>query len=238
MKLSDAALLIAGGRGDLGRALHVALAPHCASVTLLDRVPGDDGGPVADLSNVDEVDRALDEVLAKQPINVLINTVGRIHSEPLVNLLSRGERRHDAEAWDMALGSNLDSVFLLGRSIADRWIKSRTKGVIINFSSVMAAGNMGQSAYSAAKAAIEALTVTWAKELGPMGIRTAALAPGFIETPSTRAAMSEQVMAKWMPLIPLRRLGSQEEAAHAVRFIIENDYFHGRTLALDGGLRI
>ena len=111
-------------------------------------------------------------------------------------------------------------------------------GVIINFGSIAAQGNAGQTAYAAAKAALEAMTVTWSKELGAFGIRVCAVAPGFIDTPSTHAALSTNLVDQWKRQVPLRRLGTPAEVAHAVRFILENDYYNGQVLHLDGGLRI
>jgi 3-oxoacyl-[acyl-carrier protein] reductase len=115
---------------------------------------------------------------------------------------------------------------------------ARKPGVLINFSSIAAQGNIGQSAYAAAKAALEALTVTWSKELGVFGIRVCAVAPGFIDTPSTREALSQAMVDQWTKQVPLRRLGTASEVTHAVRFILENDYYNGQVLHLDGGLRI
>ena len=117
-------------------------------------------------------------------------------------------------------------------------VKTRTRGVVINISSVSASGNAGQSAYSAAKAGVESLTVTWAKELGPWGIRVAGLAPGFTETPSTHNAIAENILEQIRKEVPIGRLGEPSEVAHAVQFLIENDYINGVTLKLDGGLRI
>jgi len=109
---------------------------------------------------------------------------------------------------------------------------------VLNFSSMAADGNAGQSAYSAAKAALESLTVTWSKELGPFGIRVNAVAPGFIDTPSTAKALTPAQIATWIKQVPAARMGTLAEIAHAVRFIIENDYYNGKVLRVDGGLRI
>jgi 3-oxoacyl-[acyl-carrier protein] reductase len=117
-------------------------------------------------------------------------------------------------------------------------LKRRTKGVVINLSSISANGNAGQSAYSAAKAGVNALTRTWAKELGGVGIRFVSIAPGFLDTPSTQTALSEAILTKLKQQIPLRRLGEVEHIYQAVRFIVENDYLNGTVLEVDGGLVI
>jgi 3-oxoacyl-[acyl-carrier protein] reductase len=117
-------------------------------------------------------------------------------------------------------------------------VQHRTKGVIVNVTSVSARGNAGQSAYSAAKAGLGALTMVWAKELNPMGIRVFAIAPGFIDTASTHGAMTEVNLASVVKKIPLRRLGSVGELVGAFFAVLENDYFNARTLELDGGVLV
>jgi 3-oxoacyl-[acyl-carrier protein] reductase len=116
-------------------------------------------------------------------------------------------------------------------------IETKSQGVIVNISSISRAGNIGQSNYSAAKAGVVSLTVTWAKELARYGIRVAAIAPGFIETEMTKS-IKPQVLKHIESSIPLARMGKPDEIAHAVQFILENDYFSGRVIEVDGGLRI
>jgi len=108
--------------------------------------------------------------------------------------------------------------------------------VIVNFSSIAASGNPGQSAYAAAKAGIEAMTTVWARELGPLGIRAVAIAPGFVATPSTDAAMNPDALADLKRRTPLLRLARPAEITSAVLFAIENDFLTGTTIAVDGGL--
>ena len=110
-------------------------------------------------------------------------------------------------------------------------------GVIINLTSFSRAGNMGQSNYAAAKAGVASLTVVWAKELARYGIRTGAIAPGFVHTEILNA-MPEQILQSVLAQVPLRRGGQPEEVAQAAAFIVENDYFSGRIIELDGGLRL
>ena len=117
-------------------------------------------------------------------------------------------------------------------------LAKRTKGVVVSVSSLAARGNAGQSAYAAAKAGVNALTMTWAKELGAMGLRFVSVAPGFIETPSTNAALSEATITKLKQQIPLRRLGDMVCVYQAVRYALENDYVNGTVLDVDGGLVI
>jgi 3-oxoacyl-[acyl-carrier protein] reductase len=110
-------------------------------------------------------------------------------------------------------------------------------GVIINISSISKAGNAGQTNYSAAKAGVAAMTVVWAKELARHGIRAATIAPGFTRT-ELLAGMPPEMLEKVTAPVPLRRLGLPEEVAHAAVFVAENDFFTGRAVELDGGLRL
>jgi 3-oxoacyl-[acyl-carrier protein] reductase len=170
--------------------------------------------------------------------DVLVNNAGVLYSAPLLRLTPSGLERHDAAEWDRVLAADLSSVFYMTSCVVERMVAARTRGVVVNVSSVSAAGNAGQSAYSAAKAGVNALTATWAKELGPLGIRVAAVAPGFTETESTRAALSEAVLKETVKRVPLRRLGTPEEIAEGVLCVIGNDFFSGKVFELDGGLVI
>ena len=109
--------------------------------------------------------------------------------------------------------------------------------MIVNISSISRAGNFGQTSYSAAKAGIDAMTVTWSKELAGYKIRVAAVAPGYTHTEMV-AAVSPAVLEKIVDQVPLHRLGQVTEISGAVRFIVENDFVTGRVLEIDGGLRI
>lgn len=245
MKLEGRIVLVSGAGGDLGREVVRTLAPLCGRVIAVDRVFREPFAGVnvvqqeLELTDADAVGAAFDRWAGEPgPVDAVVNLAGGIHSEPLVNLLKRPDGRHALESWHGTLESNLDTAFIIGREAAARMAGARRPGVIINFSSIAAQGNAGQTAYAAAKAALEAMTVTWSKELGAFGIRVCAVAPGFIDTPSTRAALSESLVEQWKRQVPLRRLGTAGEVSHAVRFILENDYYNGQVLHLDGGLRI
>jgi 3-oxoacyl-[acyl-carrier protein] reductase len=116
-------------------------------------------------------------------------------------------------------------------------IKLGNGGVIINISSISRAGNMGQSNYSAAKAGVAAMATTWAKELARYNIRAGAIAPGFIKT-DILSGMPPEALEKVTAPVPLKRLGLAEEIAHTAVYIVENDFFTGRCVDIDGGLRM
>ena len=132
----------------------------------------------------------------------------------------------------------MDSYFFVTREVVEKMAKNFTHGVIVNVSSISAAGNKGQTAYAASKGAINALTVTWAQELGPLGIRVAGLAPGIVDTDMPKKSLSKNLLKTIINKTPTKRMATPKEIAHGIIFIIENDFFCGRTLELDGGLRM
>lgn len=250
MKLAGARVLVTGGGAGIGRHLVERLLADGAEVAVLEFDPARcaelaemSGGRVraeaCDVSDADAVDTALQTLFdAGFEPDVLVNNAGIIHSEPLVNLLARGDKVHARDTWRRVIATDLDSVFFVTGRVVERMLAKRIKGTVISISSIAANGNAGQSAYAAAKAGVNALTRTWAKELGGMGLRFVAIAPGFFDTPSTRAALSEATLARLQQQIPLRRLGELDSLYLAVRQVIENDYLTGTVLEVDGGLVI
>ena len=172
------------------------------------------------------------------PIYGLINNAGILRDGLLVKA-KQGQviSKLPYEQWQSVINVNLSGVFLCGREVAASMIETGIQGVIINIASISRAGNFGQSNYAAAKAGVVALTTTWAKELARHGIRCAAIAPGMIATEMTQG-MKPEALEKMNSAIPAGRMGSPEEIAQTASFILENDYFNGRVLELDGGLRL
>jgi 3-oxoacyl-[acyl-carrier protein] reductase len=140
--------------------------------------------------------------------------------------------------WNKVIATNLSSVFYMTVNVAEKMVLSRTKGVIVNIGSVGASGNPGQSPYSASKAAVNALTAVWAKELGPLGIRVACVAPGFTRTNTTITAIGENVLQEWVKKVPIKRLGEISEIVDAILFVIRNDFVNGKIIPVDGGLTL
>lgn len=249
MQLNEQTVLITGGANGLGKAMASGLYSKVAKVIVIDRDQDalsklKDEFPAistyqADLTDIQQVNQVVKKVYANhERISVLVNNAGIIHSEPLVNLLSKEDRKHSFGNWKKTIDINLNAVFYLTASLAEQMVTRRHKGLIINISSITAAGNLGQSAYSATKAALNALTVTWSKELGMFGIRCNAIAPGFMNSPSTQNALSEAKIKQYKKSTPLGRLGKMEEIVQALEFIIENDFYNGAVLRLDGGLKL
>ena len=249
MELRGKKVIVTGGVRGLGRSMVDALISKESLITVFDI---DSQGLTelhehypsvncieCDVANYEQVIEMTARYHAEfKSADVLVNNAGILYSAPLVRISSTGIEKHDIAMWHKTLSTNLSSVFYMTACIVEKMISTRTKGVIVNISSVSAAGNAGQSAYSAAKAGVNALTATWAKELSAMGIRVAAVAPGFTETESTKEALSESVLQETIKKVPLRRLGKPQEIAHGVISVIENDFFNGKVFELDGGLVI
>lgn len=246
MDISQARIIITGGAQGIGNFLALGLLKHVSKVfvldvneSLLDQIPRHKNLRLlpCDLTNPEQVDKVISGIFQEEGgANVLINNAGIIHSEPLINLLSRPDRKHSISNWQKVVNVNLNAVFYTTASVVDQMVRAKERGVIVNISSISAQGNMGQSAYSATKAAVESLTATWSKELGMFKIRSVCIAPGFFDTPSTRESLSEAMLSKWEKAVPIGRLGELEELLSATRFLIENDYYNGKVLKLDGGL--
>jgi 3-oxoacyl-[acyl-carrier protein] reductase len=130
---------------------------------------------------------------------------------------------------------NLTGAVMMVREVAAKMVETGSKpGVIVNMSSIARHGNRGQSNYTAAKAALAANTVTWSKEFAPFGIRVGAVAPGMVETPMTQG-MNQKARDAIVATIPVGRIGLPEDLWIAVKFVLECDYFNGRTIDVDGG---
>lgn len=171
-------------------------------------------------------------------LNALVNNAGIIRDGLLVKQhRETGEvETLGDEQWRSVLAVNLDGPMFMTRAVAARMVASETRpGVIVNMSSISRHGNRGQSNYVAAKAALAANTVTWARELARFGIRVGAVAPGMVETPMT-AGMNQKALAAFVQQIPVGRIGTPHDIWLAVRFVLECDYFTSRTIDVDGGI--
>jgi 3-oxoacyl-[acyl-carrier protein] reductase len=139
------------------------------------------------------------------------------------------------EQWQLVIDVNLTGATMMVRETVAKMAENGDKGVIVNMSSVARHGNRGQSNYAAAKAALAANTVTWAREFGSFGIRVGAVAPGMIETPMTQG-MPQKAREALVKAVPVGRIGVPEDIWVAVKFVYECDYFNGKVIDVDGGL--
>jgi 3-oxoacyl-[acyl-carrier protein] reductase len=253
MKTKGSIVAITGAGGGLGSAMAKRLAAQGARLALLDYATEPMEKLKADLGLAEEdclivgcdvsKEEAVDKAFADIKdyfggVDVLVNNAG-ITRDALMIKVKDGEliSRMTLENWNAVINVNLTGVFLCGRAAAEHMAVAGGPGLIINISSISHSGNMGQSNYSAAKAGVAAMAVTWAKELARFGVRVNAISPGFIGTEMVMA-MKPEALAKLSAMIPAGRIGEPDEIAHTVQYIIENDFVNGRNIEVDGGMRL
>ncbi len=253
MDLRNKTIVITGAARGLGAAMAHRLAPHGPKLALVDLKSGDLdtvsaecrklGATVhafgANVASEPDVIRLFDEIVAQcGAVHGLVNNAGITRDALLIKFKEgKVESRMSLAQWQSVIDVNLTGVFLCGREAAERMIVGGNPGCIINISSISRAGNAGQTNYSAAKAGVAAMAVTWAKELARYQIRAASIAPGFINTEMV-AGMKPEAREKLVSGIPLKRMGEPDEIARTVEFILQNDYVSGRCFEIDGALRL
>lgn len=184
----------------------------------------------SDAADFEQAQKLIDDVVAEfGSLDILINNAGITQD----NLLMRMTE----EMWDKVVEVNLKSCFNTVKAATRTMMKQRS-GSIINMSSVVGVkGNAGQANYSASKAGIIGFTKSIALELGSRGIRSNAIAPGFIETEMTEV-LDEKTVQGWRDAIPLKRGGSPEDVANACVFLGSDlsSYITGQVINVDGGM--
>ncbi len=252
MNLHNKVIAVTGAGQGLGRAMAVYLASKGARLAIIDldeshmaetlrqvEAAGSTGRSyVCNVAKEDQVEATFAAISADLGgLHGLVNNAGILRDGLMVKVKDGEVTKMSLAQWQSVIDVNLTGVFLCGREAAVQMIKGGEGGCIINISSISRAGNMGQSNYSAAKAGIASMAVVWAKELARYGIRANAIAPGFIATEMT-ASMKPEALEKMTAGIPAKRMGVPDEIAHAVSFLLENDYMSGRVVEVDGGLRL
>jgi 3-oxoacyl-[acyl-carrier protein] reductase len=253
MQIKGKTIAITGGGRGLGRAMAVEFARRGGNPALIDLNMADleetrrlcaEQGVTArayscNVTNEAAVAATMDAIVSDfGGLDVLINNAGIIKDALLIKVKDgQVVGKMSLDQWNAVINVNLTGVFLCGREAAERMIRAGRGGVIINISSISKDGNLGQTNYSAAKAGVASMATVWAKELARYGIRIGAIAPGFCATDIT-AGMPPETLARVTAPVPLKRLGKPDEIAQTAVFIVENDFFTGRTLAVDGGLRL
>jgi len=244
MSLENEIALVTGASRGIGQAIALRLGKDGATVIGTATSPSgaesitktlqDNGvkgmGAVMNVTDQSSVDAALDTIKGEFGApTILVNNAGITRD----NLLMRMKD----DEWNDIIATNLTSIFRLSKACLRAMTKAR-KGRIISISSVVgAAGNAGQTNYSAAKAGLLGFTKSLAREVGARGITVNAVAPGFIDTDMTKALPEAQREALQKE-IPLNRLGQPEEIAAAVAFLASPDggYITGETLHVNGGM--
>ena len=246
MELYDKVALITGAARGIGRAIALKLYTHGANIVINDIVSENEInqnlqeikkgtneviGIRADITKLDEVEKMIKEIINKfGKIDILVNNAGIIRDSLLIRM-KEGD-------WDAVINVNLKGTFNCSRTVAKYMMRQKTGGKIVNISSVIGLiGNIGQSNYAASKAGIIGLTKSMAKELALRNINVNAVAPGFIETDMTQK-LPEKIRNSLQEKIPLRRLGTVEDVAQVVYFLVSeaSNYITGQVIKVDGGM--
>ena len=252
MQLADKVIAITGAGQGLGRQMALSLAQSGVNLALIDlgrgqldetRLECEALGVtarcyVANVTDEQQVIDAFERIEADfNQLNGIVNNAGIMRDGMFVKVRDGQVKTMSLEQFQSVLDVNVTGTFLCGREAAKVMLNTDSKGVLINISSVARAGNMGQTNYSASKAAVATMATVWAKELGRYGIRSVAIAPGVIKT-----AMTDQIkpeaMERLVGMIPVGRLGQAEEIASTIKYVLANDFISGRVLEIDGGMRM
>jgi 3-oxoacyl-[acyl-carrier protein] reductase len=237
--------LITGASKGIGRAIALAYAEHGANVafTYLSSVEQGQAleaeltakgvkakGYRSDASDFAQADKLINDVVAEfGSLDVLVNNAGITQDTLLL--------RMSEEHWDKVINVNLKSCFNTVKAATKPMMKQKG-GSIINMTSVVGLkGNAGQANYAASKAGIIGFTKSVALELGSRGIRSNAVAPGFIETEMT-AVLDPKTVQSWRDAIPLKRGGNPKDVADACVFLASDmsSYITGQVIQVDGGM--
>jgi NAD(P)-dependent dehydrogenase (short-subunit alcohol dehydrogenase family) len=242
LRWKEEAAIVTGGSRGIGKGIATMLAERghrvvvisksskCMQVAAeLPKMPHGEPhiGLPCDVSNSKSVAAAIDTVRYQiGPVKILVNAAGIVRDA----LLPSTTDEHLTEV----IGTNLLGTIYMVRSLSKNFLRHGS-GIIVNIGSIAGLhGNIGQTAYSASKSALVGVTKTWAKELGPKGIRVNLIAPGPIST-DIISALSEEQKQKLIERSVLKRLGTVDDVVSAVQFVIENEYVTGQVISVDGG---
>jgi 3-oxoacyl-[acyl-carrier protein] reductase len=232
--------LVTGASRGIGRAIAAALAQQGFTVigtattdvgaaAIAEALPGVQGR-MLNVTDAAAVDATLAAIVDEHGgLQVLVNNAGITRDQLAMRMKD--------DDWDAVIDTNLKAVFRLSRGVMRTMMKQRY-GRIVNITSVVgASGNAGQANYAAAKAGVAGMSRALARELGSRNITVNCVAPGFIATDMTEQ-LPEAQKAALLAQIPLGRLGSPEEVAHAVAFLCSPlaGYVTGAELHVNGGM--
>jgi 3-oxoacyl-[acyl-carrier protein] reductase len=243
-KFDGQVAIITGGSRGIGRAIAVRLAAEGARVlftyktndeaaaeteALVKTAGGTSVAIRADVSDPETAEKvAKDAMAAFGRIDILVSNAGIVHND----LMMRMSRDH----WRDVIDTNLSGAYYMAQAVTRPMMKARHGRIIFITSVVGQAGNAAQTNYAASKAGLIGLTMSAAKELGSRNITVNAIAPGAIDTDMNAPYRAEIEAA--LSQVPLGRMGTPEDVAGAVAFLVSDDasYITGQVLAVDGGL--
>jgi 3-oxoacyl-[acyl-carrier protein] reductase len=246
MQLAGETALVTGASRGIGRAIAMTLAQAGARVigtatsdkgaaditAALAAMPTPGSGEVLDSSSAASIDALLQRLdAAGQLPGILVNNAAITRDQLLMRMKD--------EDWDAVITTNLTGVYRLTKGCIRKMIKDR-RGRIVNVTSIVGAiGNPGQTNYAAAKAGLIGFTKSLARELASRNVTVNAVAPGFIDTDMTRA-LSDAQREALSAQIPLGRLGSVDDVAAAVHYLVSpaGAYLTGQTLHINGGMHM
>ena len=250
MKINDVKAIVTGANGGIGSEIVRDIINNSGIVGSIYRHDYEEdiaGNPIkcvigsyplkCDISSEVEVKKAFEDFYNEFGTpNVLINNAGVLLDEPIVSITKNGINQCSLDKWNKTIGINLTGSFLCIREFVSYQVENNIKNsLIINISSVSRNGNSGQSAYSSSKGGLASLTFSLAKELTPLKIRVVGVAPGLVDTNMSRS-IPESYLKNMIKNTCAKRIGNPKEIAHAVKFCIENDFFSGKILEIDGGV--
>lgn len=245
MQLKDLKIIVTGGAQGMGAHFSRRLIEAGAKVAVcdvndaaLEALPAGVHRRRCDVSQEAEVSSFVAWAFEQMGgLNSLVNNAGVLRDGLLVrkDKTSGQVTKLSTEQLNAVLAVNLVGATIMVREIVAKMVeRDQRPGVIVNMSSISRHGNRGQTNYVAAKAALAANTVTWAREFAPFGIRVGAIAPGMVETPMTKG-MNPKALDAFVQSIPVGRIGQPEDIWLGVKFVLECDYFTGETIDIDGG---
>ncbi len=189
-------------------------------------------GFVVDVTKRAQINAMVEAMRARYGrIDVLVNNAGITQDARLQKMTD--------DQFDRVIDVNLKGTYNCAQAVVDTMV-NQGFGVILNASSVVGIyGNFGQSNYAASKFGVIGFTKTWARELGPKGIRSNAVAPGFIATPILHS-IPDKVMAQMTERVPMKRLGRPEEIANVYAFLASDEasYVNGAVIEVAGGMTV
>ena len=244
---ADRPILITGGASGIGLAIAEAWQREGHAVALLDLNPQALEDARAGLPDPDRALACAASVTDEAAVEAFLDTIAARFG-PLCGAVNSAGIGHDARALDTTaedfrrvIEVNLIGTFAVSRAAALRMLP-RGEGAVVNIASVSGImGNVGRAAYGATKGAVITLTRVMAVELGELGLRVNAVAPGPVETPMVRDMHTAEMRAGWMRTVPQRRYGTPDEIAQAAIFLLDparSGYVNGQVLAVDGGFTV